>query len=274
MTRMENIPADARQRVRTIWISDVHLGTRDCQAEKLAEFLAEYECDQLYLVGDIIDGWRLRKSMYWPQSHTEVIRRILSAAKSGTQVVYVTGNHDEFLRRYGALTIGNLLLVDEAEHRTADGRRLLVIHGDQFDVITRYHRWLAFLGDHAYDLSLTVNRWLNYWRSRCGYGYWSLSGYLKHKVKKAVNVISDFEDALVHEFRKRDMHGVVCGHIHHAEIRDVNGITYHNCGDWVESCTALIEQWDGSIVRYSWAPGETAPVAASAAVQEKLPEVM
>ena len=246
MTHVEDFSAVGKQRVRTIWISDVHLGTRDCQAEKLAGFLKEYECDQLYLVGDIIDGWRLRKSMYWPQSHTNVIRRILTMSKRGTRVTYVTGNHDEFLRRYATLNIGNIRLVDEAEHVTADGRKLLVIHGDQFDVITRCHRWLAFLGDYAYEFSLRLNRWLNYWRSRYGYGYWSLSGYLKHRVKKAVNFISEFEEALAHECRKRDLQGVVCGHIHHAEIREVNGISYHNCGDWVESCTALIEQWDGS----------------------------
>lgn len=274
MTHVEHFPATAKQRVRTIWISDVHLGTRDCQADKLAGFLKEHECDQLYLVGDIIDGWRLRKGMYWPQSHTNVIRRILTMAKHGTRVVYVTGNHDEFLRRYGTLSIGNLLLVDEAEHRTADGRRLLVTHGDLFDVITRYHRWLAFLGDNAYGFSLRLNRWLNYWRSRYGYGYWSLSGYLKHRVKKAVNFISDFEDALAHECRKREFDGVVCGHIHHAEIRDVKGITYHNCGDWVESCTALIENWDGSIIQYRWAEAGPVADAQSSAIEKKLPEVV
>ena len=273
MTHAEDFSAVGKQRVRTIWISDVHLGTRDCQAEKLAGFLKEYECDQLYLVGDIIDGWRLRKSMYWPQSHTNVIRRILTMSKRGTRVTYVTGNHDEFLRRYATLNIGNILLVDEAEHVTADGRKLLVIHGDQFDVITRCHRWLAFLGDHAYEFSLRLNRWLNYWRARCGYGYWSLSGYLKHRVKKAVNFISDFEDALAHECRKRDLQGVVCGHIHHAEIREVNGIDYHNCGDWVESCTALIEHWDGSISQYRWAQ---APATATDALDgtEKVPNVV
>lgn len=271
MTHVEDFSTVGKQRVRTIWISDVHLGTRDCQAEKLAGFLKEYECDQLYLVGDIIDGWRLRKSMYWPQSHTNVIRRILTMSKRGTRVTYVTGNHDEFLRRYATLNIGNIRLVDEAEHVTADGRKLLVIHGDQFDVITRCHRWLAFLGDYAYEFSLRLNRWLNYWRSRYGYGYWSLSGYLKHRVKKAVNFISEFEEALAHECRKRDLQGVVCGHIHHAEIREVNGISYHNCGDWVESCTALIEQWDGSIAQYNWAESEASGEVEVEATEEVLP---
>ncbi|MFN3580452.1 MAG: UDP-2,3-diacylglucosamine diphosphatase, partial [Pseudomonas sp.] len=198
----QQIPSK-KKRVRTLWISDLHLGTRGCQADKLTEFLKGHDCEQLYLVGDIIDGWRLRKNMYWPQAHTNVLRRVLTMSKRGTQVTYVTGNHDEFLRRYSSLVLGNIHLVDEAEHKTLDGRRLLVIHGDQFDVITRCHRWLAFLGDHAYEFSLVMNRWLNHWRSRYGYGYWSLSAYLKQRVKKAVNFISDFEDALAHECVKR-----------------------------------------------------------------------
>lgn len=272
MSCVEEFSATGRQKVRTIWISDLHLGTRDCQAEKLDAFLGQFECDHLYLVGDIIDGWRLRKSMYWPQSHSNVVRRILAMARQGTRVVYVTGNHDEFLRRYGELNIGNLLLVDEAEHRTADGRRMLVIHGDQFDVVTRYHRWLAFLGDQAYEFSLSLNRWLNYWRSRRGYGYWSLSGFLKLKVKKAVSFISGFEEALAHECRKRGFQGVICGHIHHAEIRELKGVVYHNCGDWVESCTALLETWDGSILQYRWAEPGSAQLPEPGLLQGKQPE--
>lgn len=252
MTQVEPLPRSIRQHLRTLWISDLHLGTRGCQAEKLARFLKRYDCDQLYLVGDIIDGWRLRKGMYWPQAHTNVVRRVLTMSKRGTKVTYITGNHDEFLRRYSSLLLGNIQLVDEAEHVTADGRRLLVVHGDQFDVITRCHRWLAFLGDHAYEVSLTVNRWFNHWRSRFGYGYWSLSAYLKHRVKHAVNFISDFEGALAHECGRRGFQGVVCGHIHHAEIREVDGIAYHNCGDWVESCTALVEHPDGKIELLKW----------------------
>jgi UDP-2,3-diacylglucosamine pyrophosphatase LpxH len=258
MTQAEFLQPTGKQRVRTVWISDLHLGTRGCQAEKLSLFLKRYECDHLYLVGDIIDGWRLRKGMYWPQSHTNVVRRILTMSKRGAKVTYVTGNHDEFLRRYSGLLLGNICLTDEVEHVTADGRRLLVVHGDQFDVITRCHRWLAFLGDHAYEFSLTLNRWFNYWRSRLGYGYWSLSAYLKHRVKKAVSYIGDFEDALTHECVKRGYQGVICGHIHHAEVREVNGVTYHNCGDWVESCTALIEHWDGQIELYQWNDVEAA----------------
>ena len=264
MNTAVSLPKAQKQRVRTLWISDLHLGTRGCQADKLATFLKSYDCDQLYLVGDIIDGWRLRKGIYWPQAHTNVLRRVLTMSKRGTRVVYVTGNHDEFLRRYSTLLLGNIELVDEAVHQCQDGRRLLVIHGDQFDVIPRCHRWLAFLGDHAYEFSLVLNRWLNHWRTRFGFGYWSLSAYLKHRVKKAVNFISEFEEALAHECVQRGYEGVVCGHIHHAEIRQVNGIDYLNCGDWVESCTALIEHQDGRIELYRWDESQAAalePVA-------------
>ena len=250
MTSAQLARPTRKQRVRTLWVSDVHLGTRDCQAEHLAAFLKRYHADKVYLVGDIIDGWKLRSGIYWPQAHTNVLRRLLTMSKRGTEVIYVTGNHDEFLRRYSSLILGNIQLVDEAEHVTADGRRLLVVHGDQFDVITRYHRWLAFLGDSAYEFTLTLNRWLNHWRGRYGYGYWSLSAYLKHKVKSAVNFISDFEEAIVHECAKRGFNGVICGHIHHAEIRQMGEVEYLNCGDWVESCTALIEHWDGRIELY------------------------
>lgn len=268
MTHAECSRPSRRQRVRTLWISDVHLGTRGCQAEHLSGFLRRYQADRLYLVGDIIDGWKLRGGIYWPQSHTNVIRRLLNMSKRGTEVIYVTGNHDEFLRRYSRLMLGNLRLVDEAEHLTADGRRLLVIHGDQFDVITRYHRWLAWLGDRAYTLSLTLNRWLNHWRARHGHGYWSLSAYLKHKVKDAVSFISDFEHAIAHECLRRGFQGVVCGHIHHAEIRQLGGVEYFNCGDWVESCTALIEHWDGSIELYRLTDAQARPLGPVALARE------
>lgn len=237
---------------RAIFLSDIHLGTRGCQADALLSFLKLHTCDRLYLVGDIIDGWRLRSGIYWPQDHSNVLRRFLTAAKRDTQVIYVTGNHDEFLRRYSNLIIGNIHLVDEAEHVTVNGKRMLVVHGDEFDVITRYHRWIAFLGDHGYDVLLEINRWLNHWRERLGFGHWSLSAWVKRKVKRAVNFISEFEESLARECRRRGFDGVVCGHIHHAEVRDVDGVRYHNCGDWVESCTALVEQPDGSLEVLRW----------------------
>jgi len=237
---------------RSIFLSDIHLGTKGCQAERLLDFLKIHTCDRLYLVGDIIDGWRMKSSIYWPQSHSNVLRRFLTLSKRGTQVIYVTGNHDEFLRRYSDLVIGNIELVDEAIHHTADGQRLLVVHGDEYDVVTRYHRWIAFMGDAGYTLLLELNRHLNALRSRFGYGYWSLSGWIKHRVKRAVSFISEFEEAVTHQCRKQGYQGVICGHIHHAEIRDLDGTRYLNCGDWVESCTALVEDDQGHFRILDW----------------------
>lgn len=252
--------ADARpgrrppQRYRTLWISDVHLGTVGCQAERLAEFLKHNDCETLYLVGDIIDGWKLKSTFYWPQEHSNVIRRILTKAKRGTRVLYVTGNHDDFLRKFVDfdLHIGNIRVVDEIVHRTADGRELLVMHGDRFDVITRYHKWIALAGDAIYEGTMHFNRWFNRARGVLGMRYWSLSAYAKQKVKAAVSVISDYEDSLARECKRRQLDGVVCGHIHHAEIRDLHGVTYMNCGDWVESCTALGEDFNGNIRVIEW----------------------
>ena len=242
----------SKRRVRTIWISDTHLGSKGCKAEFLLEFLKAHRCETLYLVGDIIDGWRMQKSVYWPQAHSNVIRRILTLAKRGTRVVYITGNHDEFLRKYSEHEFGNIHLVNEALHEMEDGRKFLVLHGDKFDVIVRYHKWIAVLGDIAYNLLLVLNRWYNQIRVGLGYGYWSLSAFIKHRVKQAVSFIGDYEQALADECRQRGLDGVVCGHIHHAEIRNINGIEYHNCGDWVESCTALIETQNGSIELINW----------------------
>lgn len=249
---VEDVAGDAPESLRSIWLSDVHLGTRGCRAEALADFLKHHRCDQLFLVGDIVDGWRLKTRMYWPQTHSNVIRRVLTKARRGCRVVYVTGNHDEFLRRYSRLELGNIILCDSAEHVTADGRRLLVIHGDQYDAVVQAHKWLAFLGDKGYELLLILNRWFNRFRERFGFGYWSLSAAVKHRVKKAVSYISDFEDAVAWDCRRRGFDGVVCGHIHHAEIRDFDGVTYYNCGDWVESCTALVEHHDGTIELRRW----------------------
>ena len=240
---------------RTIWLSDIHLGTAGCKAEFLTDFLKRNHCETLYLVGDIIDGWKLKKSgWYWPQEHTNVIRRVLTKAKRDTQVIYVTGNHDEFLRKFVdyRLEIGNIKLVNEAIHETADGRRLLVLHGDYFDVITRYHRWVALAGDVAYETMMSANYWFNRVRAMAGMRYWSLSAFAKQKVKNAVSIVSSFEEAVSRECKRRELDGVVCGHIHHAEIRDINGVSYHNCGDWVESCTALAEDFNGKISVIRW----------------------
>ncbi|MDX2103039.1 MAG: UDP-2,3-diacylglucosamine diphosphatase [Alphaproteobacteria bacterium] len=240
-------------RFRTIWISDVHLGTRGCSADALLDFLKFTECETLYLVGDIIDGWRLKKSWYWPQTHNDIVQKVLRKARKGTRVIYVCGNHDEALRQFVGLQFGPIPIVDEVIHETADGRRLLILHGDQFDGIVRYARWLAVLGDMAYDLSIVVNRWFNAIRRRLGLSYWSLSAWLKTRVKNAVSYVSSFEEAVAAAAMERGVEGVVCGHIHKAELRQIGSILYANDGDWVESCTALVEHADGRLEVLDWA---------------------
>ena len=239
-------------RFRTIWISDIHLGTSGCNAALLLDFLRSVECETLYLVGDIIDGWRLRKGWYWPDAHNEVVRRLLKMAHRGTRVVYVVGNHDEMLRDYVGMGFGGIELTEEAIHVTADGRKLLITHGDAFDVVVLYHRWLAFLGDQAYYVLLKANVVFNLARKRLGMPYWSLSAYLKKRVKNAVQFICSFEEAVAHAAADRHVDGVVCGHIHCAEIRQIGDITYYNDGDWVESCTALVEAQDGAMSILDW----------------------
>ena len=252
-------------RVRTVWISDLHLGTPGCQAGELLAFLRHVECETLYLVGDIIDGWQLRRTWYWPQSHTDVVQKLLRKVRKGTRVIFVPGNHDEFARKYVQHNFGGIEVADEWIHETADGRRLWVIHGDLFDGVIQCAKWLAHLGDTLYEFTLKLNRHLNSLRARMGLPYWSLSKYLKLKVKRALSYVGDFEAAVAREARKRGLQGVVCGHIHHAELRDIDGVLYANDGDWVESLTALIEHADGRLEIFDWskrtrqAHAETAP---------------
>ena len=240
---------------RSIFISDVHLGTRDCQADKLNNFLKHNTCETLYMVGDIIDAWKIQQNKWrWKQSHSNVIRRILGHAKRGTRVVYVAGNHDEFLRPlipYG-IGFGMVEIVNQTEHIGIDGKHYLVVHGDLFDGITRLAPWLAFLGDKLYDITLDWNSKLNAVRRKLGLGYWSLSKYLKHKVKKAADFIFQFEKNLAGYCKKRGFDGVICGHIHHAEIKMIEDIVYMNDGDWVESCSALVEHHDGRWEIVTW----------------------
>jgi len=242
-----------KRKYRTVWISDIHLGTRGCNAALLADFLRAVECQTLYLVGDVVDGWRLRKGWYWPDAHNEVVRRLLKMAHRGTRVVFIAGNHDEMLRDYAGMNFGGIELALEAVHTTADGRRLLVTHGDSFDGVVLYARWLAFLGDKAYELMLRANTLVNALRRRLRLPYWSLSSYLKKRVKNAVQFICSFEEAVAHEAISRGFDGIVCGHIHSAEIREIHGITYYNDGDWVESCTALVEDFTGAMSIVDWA---------------------
>jgi UDP-2,3-diacylglucosamine pyrophosphatase LpxH len=232
---------------RAIFISDLHLGTPGCQAEALLEFLKTHSCDTLYLVGDIIDGWQLRRKWYWPQAHNDVVQKLLRKARKGCRVIYVPGNHDEFARDFLNHSFGGVEVVEHAVHTTADGKKLWVIHGDYFDGVIQFAKWLAYVGDTLYDWALKANRHLNYMRGRLGMPYWSLSAYLKLKVKKAVNFISDFEVAVANEAKKLGYDGVVCGHIHHAEIRNIDGVLYCNDGDWVESLSTLVEHHDGRL---------------------------
>ena len=245
-------PPGPKLRVRTAWISDIHLGTPGCQAVPLLDFLRALECETLYLVGDIIDGWQLRRSWYWPQAHNDVVQKLLRKARKGTRVVFVPGNHDEFARRYVGHQFGGIDVVDDCLHTTADGRALWITHGDLFDGVIQYARWLAYLGDTSYEFLLKLNRHLNSLRARMGLPYWSLSKYLKLKVKRAVSYIGDFEVAVAREARRRGLQGVVCGHIHHAEMRDIDGVLYANDGDWVESLTALVEHPNGRLEVVDW----------------------
>jgi UDP-2,3-diacylglucosamine pyrophosphatase LpxH len=241
-----------RPRLRAIFISDLHIGTPGFQAEALLDFLKHHPSDVLYLVGDIVDGWQLRRRWFWPQSHNDVLQKLLRRARKGCRVIYVPGNHDEFARHFVGHAFGGVEVVHETTHTTAQGLKLWVVHGDHFDGVIQCAKWLAYVGDWLYELTLRFNRHLNSFRARVGLPYWSLSAYLKLKVKKAVNFISDFEVAVAHEAKRRGFDGVVCGHIHHAEIRDVNGTLYCNDGDWVESRTALVEHADGHLEIVHW----------------------
>ena len=242
------------RRYRAVFISDLHLGTPGCQAAALLDFLKFHPCDCLYLVGDIVDGWQLRRRWYWPQSHNDVVQKLLRRARKGSRVIYVPGNHDEFARQFVNHPFGGIEVMEEVVHVCADGRRLWVIHGDYFDGVIQCAKWLAYLGDNMYEFTLKLNRHLNHLRGRLGLPYWSLSAYLKHKVKKALNYVTDFEIAVAQEARRRGHQGVVCGHIHRAEMRDIDGILYCNDGDWVESRTALIEHYDGRLELVHWVP--------------------
>jgi UDP-2,3-diacylglucosamine pyrophosphatase LpxH len=258
-------------RCRTAFISDVHLGTKGCQAELLLEFIRELDCETLYLVGDIVDGWKMKSGWYWPQAHNDVVQKVLRMARKGVRVVYVPGNHDDRIRDFCGVHFGGLVVARDAIHEAADGRRYLVTHGDEFDGVIQHAKWLAFLGDWSYRALISLNTQFNRARRRLGLGYWSLSAYLKHRVKKAVAFVDRFEDAMAEEARRRGVHGVICGHIHKAEMRDIGGVAYLNDGDWVESCTALVERHDGVFEILRWLDARKALAPASIAAPP-LPE--
>ena len=256
---------------RTIWISDVHLGTRGCKAHALLDFLRCNEAQHIYLVGDIFDGWALRKSWFWSQDFNDVVQKLLRKARKGAKVVYLPGNHDEFLHQFVDLEFGHIAIKKEVVHTTADGRRLLVLHGDECDGVVKYNKWIALLGSRAYDAALVLNNWFNVARRAMGLPYWSLSAYLKYKVKNACKFVSDYEHALAELARKHQCDGVVCGHIHRAEIRNIQDIQYCNDGDWVESCTSLVEHHDGRLELITWADVQ-APAAEAGRQNAEAPE--
>ncbi len=243
-------------RLRTLFISDIHLGTKGCQAERFLDFLEHYDAETIYLIGDIIDGWKLRRSWYWPQAHSDVVQALIKRARKGTRIVYVPGNHDEFMRQFTGHTFGEIEVADTAIHEAPDGMRYLVIHGDQFDVVVRWAPWLSMLGASIYNFTLALNGWVNRIRRVFGVGFWSLADWSKQKVKNAVSIIGDYENALVKEAKRVGAKGVICGHIHHAAIHDDFGIRYVNTGDWMESCTAVAEHHDGKMEVIRW----TAPL--------------
>ncbi len=261
---------------KTLFLSDIHLGSKGCQAELLIDFLRQHEAEKIYLVGDIVDGWRLKRSWHWPQQHNDVVQKLLRQARKGTTIKYIAGNHDEFLRGFQGTHFGGVEVMDRTVHEAADGKRYLVLHGDQFDSIVHSVRWLAYLGDFAYDASIIVNRIVARARRVAGLPYWSFSSWAKVRVKKAVNFISAFQKLVADEARRSDVDGVICGHIHHATIEDIGGVSYINTGDWVESCTAVVEDDDGCFEIIHWRNTDSLPEPAVAArpvyVPVKLPE--
>lgn len=239
--------------VRAIFISDIHLGTRACQADRLLDFLREHPSEYLYMVGDIIDFWSMSRGVYWTTAQNTVVQKVLRRARHGDKVVLIPGNHDEALREHDGTDFGGIQVRNEHIHTTAAGQRFLLIHGDEFDQVTRYHRWVAVLGDMAYNTLVRINTSLSWVRRRLGMsGYWSLAGYAKRKVKTAINFIFDFEDSVIRAVRERGLDGVICGHIHWAALRPMDSVTYINCGDWVDSCTAIVEHLDGSLELVEW----------------------
>ena len=252
-----------QRQFRTLFLSDFHLGTKGSQAHLLLDFLKTHDADTIYLVGDVIDGWRLRRGWYWPQQHNDVIQKLLRKGRKGARLIYIPGNHDEFLRDYVGMTFGAVEIVLNAIHESADGKRYLVMHGDEFDLVVRHAKWLALLGDWAYVVALGINTYLNWVRRKLGLTYWSLSAWAKMKVKNAVNFIGEFEQALSSEAKRVGAHGVICGHIHHAAEKMIGDVAYINCGDWVESCTALVEHFGGRMEIIRWTVPKMAPETAS-----------
>jgi UDP-2,3-diacylglucosamine pyrophosphatase LpxH len=242
------------KQVRALFLSDIHLGTRGCQADRLLSFLKQHQAEYIFLVGDIIDFWAMNRSIHWTSQQNTVVQKVLKRARHGVKVIFVPGNHDEALREYDGTSFGDIQIANEYVHTTADGKRYLLVHGDAFDQVTRYHKWVAVLGDISYNALVRMNAWLSWIRRTLRIpGYWSLAGYAKRKVKSAVSFIYDFEESVIRHVKGRNLDGVICGHIHAAAIKDIEGVTYINCGDWVDSCTAIVEHLDGRLELVEWA---------------------
>jgi UDP-2,3-diacylglucosamine pyrophosphatase LpxH len=237
---------------KTVFISDIHLGTRMSQANQLLEFMKTFECEKIYLVGDIIDCWSMSKKTIWTQFHNDVIQKLLRRARKGTEIIYIPGNHDDVMRNYCDNEFGHVIIVKDTVHIGVDGKFYFVTHGDQFDIVMRNAKWLAHFGSWAYDISIQMSGIVNKIRTIFGLPYWSLSAYLKNTVKESVNFIGDYEETLTNYVKGKGLNGIICGHIHHANIRNIDGIEYMNCGDWVESCTALVEHYDGKFEIIYW----------------------
>lgn len=256
-------------RVRSLFLSDIHLGTRACQADRLLDFLREYSAERLFLIGDIVDFWSMSRGIHWSREQNVVVQKLLRRARHGEQIIFIPGNHDEVLREYCGTVFGDIRVEQEWIHTTADDRRFLLVHGDEFDQVTRHHRWVAMLGDVSYNLLVRINVWLSWLRRRLGRsGYWSLAGYAKRRIKHALQFIFDFEESVLHAARLRGVDGVICGHIHWARISEVGGLTYVNCGDWVDSCTGIVEHFDGRLEIVEWTAHCVAPVLASSPLEK------
>ncbi len=263
----------AARRVRALFLSDIHLGSRACQAEPLLAFLKQYESDYIFLIGDIVDFWAMSRGVYWPASHSTVVQKILKKARHRVKVFLIPGNHDEALREYSGCTFGDIAVVRDYVHITADGRRYLLLHGDEYDQVTTYHRWVSVLGDVSYHVLVHLNRLFSLARRKLGVsGHWSLADYAKRNVLRAVSFISDFENSVVRNVKHRGLDGVICGHIHTPAIKRIDGHTYINCGDWVDSCTAIVEHYDGRMQLVRWThPAASAAPRAEAIAEAPLP---
>jgi UDP-2,3-diacylglucosamine pyrophosphatase LpxH len=257
---------------RSIWISDVHLGYKGCKAEFLLDFLRSTETDYLFLVGDIIDIWSMKRTLFWPQSHNNVIRTILGKAKHGTKVIYIPGNHDEEFREYDGMVFGNVEIHNEYAHTTADNRSVYMLHGDKYDSYMQCSKLTEFVGNLSYDFILYANRKLDKLRHQLGFPFWSLARFIKSKVRNAMAHIRKFENIVAADAKKHGHDIVICGHIHHADIRCINGVTYCNDGDWIEHCTALVEKQDGKIELIHWSDRQVA-LKADTEVHNEVPQV-